>query len=290
MTAAKLHQPRRKPLKVSIKPQRLHKLLAAAGAGSRRGLEKRIANGEIRVNGERASIGQTLAEDDVVELDGKTYRTEASQLNCRVLMYHKPVGEVTTRRDPEGRKTVFDNLPAVNGRWIAVGRLDINTAGLLLLTNDGDLANALMHPSTGVDREYACRVHGDLDQSHMDQLLKGVELEDGMAQFSDIQMAGGGDHNRWFHVCLMEGRNREVRRMFAAVGAEVSRLKRVRYGPVFLPAKLRRGHYQELNPGEVKVLRTDIRLPHSPATELHLVPQKQSTRPAKSKPRKSKRR
>jgi len=176
-------------------------------------------------------------------------------------MYNKPEGEICTRHDPEGRKTVFSQLPKLkNDRWVNIGRLDINTSGLLLFTTDGKLANHLMHPSADIDREYACRVFGEVTDEMIENLKKGVELEDGPARFSDIQKAGEGESNQWFHVVLMEGRNREVRRLWESQGVQVNRLKRVRYGPVFLPKKLRKGQFEELSPRDVKVLYEDVGL------------------------------
>jgi len=179
----------------------------------------------------------------------------------RSLIYNKPTGEVTTRSDPEGRPTVFDSLPKIQGaRWIAVGRLDINTSGLLLMTTDGELANAMMHPSNQVDREYACRIFGDVDAIKLDNLKKGVMLDDGMAQFSDIRGIGGEEGNHWYHVTLLEGRNREVRRLWASQDVMVSRLKRVRYGAVFLPKRLRMGEWSELSAIDHQTLREDVNL------------------------------
>jgi 23S rRNA pseudouridine2605 synthase len=179
----------------------------------------------------------------------------------RTLVYNKPEGEITTRSDPEGRPTVFDRLPNLqNQRWIAVGRLDINTSGLLLLTTDGELANAMMHPSGKVDREYACRIHGAVTDQQIQRLLDGVELEDGMANFSDIQKAGGAGANQWYHVVIMEGRNREVRRLWQSQGLEVSRLKRVRYGAAFLPKHMHVGRWREITQEEHQVLREDVGL------------------------------
>jgi 23S rRNA pseudouridine2605 synthase len=183
------------------------------------------------------------------------------------LIYNKPEGEVTSRADPEGRPTVFDRLPAVKGaRWVAVGRLDINTTGLLILTTDGELANTMMHPSSQVDREYACRIRGRASDEQLELLKSGVELEDGPASFSDIQAAGGSGENHWYHVTIMEGRNREVRRLWESQGLTVSRLKRVRYGAAFLPRRLRMGHWSEITPREHEVLREDVGLPATAAS------------------------
>lgn len=241
--------------------QRLQKLLAGAGLGSRRQLDAAIERGEVSVNGRVSQLGDRAIAGDVLEYAGRCYDVKHAEGASRVIMYHKPIGEVTTRSDPERRKTVFDRLPAVDGRWIAVGRLDINTSGLLLLTNDGELANKLMHPSSGVDREYACRVHGEVTDDMIERLRAGVELEDGIAAFSDIIASESEGSNQWFHVVLMEGRNREVRRLWESQGVQVSRLKRVRYGPVFIPARLRQRYVEELSPRDVAVLREDVGLP-----------------------------
>jgi 23S rRNA pseudouridine2605 synthase len=241
--------------------ERLHKLLAAAGVGSRRALDQRIEAGEVTLNGQLAPVGATVASGDVIELDGQCWRVAERPARHRSLVYNKPEGEITTRDDPQGRPTVFDRLPPLkNARWIAVGRLDINTTGLLLLTTDGDLAHAMMHPSNRVDREYACRIHGHVDDEMLQRLKAGVRLEDGPAQFSDIVESGGSGENRWYHVTLLEGRNREVRRLWASQGVTVSRLKRVRYGAVFLPKRLRMGAFRELSPGDHQVLREDVGL------------------------------
>lgn len=245
------------------KPERLQKIMATAGLGSRRALERQIKNGEVKVNNQVASIGQTAGIGDQIKLDNREWKVvgTGTRSTHRNLVYNKPTGEVTTRSDPQGRPTVFDRLPTIEGsRWIAVGRLDINTSGLLLMTTDGELAHAMMHPSNKVDREYACRIFGEVDAQQLAKLRTGVMLDDGMAQFSDIQSAGGEEGNRWYHVTLLEGRNREVRRLWASQGATVSRLKRVRYGAVFLPKRLRMGDWAELTAKDHRILREDVGL------------------------------
>ena len=248
-------------------PERLQKIMATAGLGSRRALERQIKNGEIKINNEVAILGQTAGVGDHIKLDNREWKvvgtesTKNAKSTHRNLVYNKPTGEVTTRSDPQGRPTVFDRLPSIEGfRWIAVGRLDINTSGLLLMTTDGELAHAMMHPSNKVDREYACRIFGEVDAQHLAKLRTGVMLDDGMAQFSDIQAAGGEEGNRWYHVTLLEGRNREVRRLWASQGVTVSRLKRVRYGAVFLPKRLRMGDWAELTAKDHRILREDVGL------------------------------
>lgn len=241
--------------------ERLHKVLATAGLGSRRALEERIARGEVKVNGEVAGTGSSVASGDRVELDGRAFVATAQSEPVQVLLYHKPEGELTTRDDPDGRATVFENLPRLKGaRWIAVGRLDINTTGLLLLTTDGELANALMHPSTEVEREYVCRIHGEVGDEVLEKLRRGVQLEDGEAKFDEIERIGASDSHAWFKVVLHEGRNREVRRMWEAVGFTVSRLKRVRYGGIELPRGLRRGMHEPLPAEQVAALRESLKL------------------------------
>src|SRR3989442_14208518 len=224
----------------------MQKVLAAAGHGSRREIESWIEAGRVCVAGRTARLGDRALPADQITIDGKAVSLLAEQL-ARVLMYHKPEGELVTRSDPEGRPTVFSRLPP--GRWVAVGRLDINSAGLLLFTDDGELANRLMHPRYEVEREYAARVQGELRAADLEKLRHGVHLEDGLAAFTRIEPADprhAGGANRWYRVALKEGRNREVRRMFEAVGARVSRLLRVRYGPVELPRDLKPGEWREL--------------------------------------------
>jgi len=243
------------------KPERLQKIMATAGLGSRRMLERRIKNGEVQINDAVASIGQAASPGDRITIDGSDWKVIVTGGKQRNLVYNKPTGEVTTRSDPQGRRTVFDSLPIIQGaRWIAVGRLDINTSGLLLMTTDGELAHAMMHPSNQVDREYACRIFGEITPEQLTKLKEGVMLDDGPAHFSDIVAAGGTEGNRWFHVTLLEGRNREVRRLWASQDVTVSRLKRVRYGAVFLPKRLHMGDWSELTPKDHKVLREDVGL------------------------------
>jgi len=243
-------------------PERIQKLLARAGVGSRREIEGWMESGRVRVNGHAVSPGDKATVGDRFELDGKRLDvTGAAETLRRVLIYNKPEGEVTSRKDPEGRPTVFDHLPRLKDhRWISIGRLDINTTGLVLFTTDGELANRLMHPSNEIDREYAVRVFGEVDDAMIERLLEGVLLEDGMAKFSDISPAGGSGLNRWFHVTLLEGRNREVRRLWESQGVKVSRLKRVRYGPIFLPSRLTMGKWEELDQKAVDLLSKSVGL------------------------------
>ncbi len=234
---------------------KLHKVLAQAGVGSRREMEDLILAGRVSVNGEPAHLGQRILPTDQIKVNGKPIKRRIHPAAPRVLAYHKPVGEVVTFKDPEGRPTVFQNLPRVQGaKWMAVGRLDINTEGLLLFTTSGDLANRLMHPSYGAEREYAVRVLGELDEDKRRQLLGEVQLADGPARFLSLEEVGGDGANRWWRVVIAEGRNREVRRMFEAVGLTVSRLIRVRYANVQLPAGLRRGDFVELDKPAVAAL------------------------------------
>ena len=274
--------------------ERLHKVLAQAGLGSRRALEQRIADGKVVVNGEPAKVGMSVKAGDKIELDGRAFVASALTEPPRVLMYNKPEGEVTTREDPEGRPTIFEHLPMLKGaRWISIGRLDINTSGLLLLTTDGELANAMMHPSHEVEREYVCRVRApegeeEVSDKLVDRLRRGVALDDGPAKFDKIdRMAGGGDmpsegRHDWFRVTLTEGRNREVRRLWESQGCQVSRLKRIRYGQVSLPQPLLRGHSQELPDAQVETLRKSIGLEDSVPAALTLLPVIGQRRAAKS--------
>jgi 23S rRNA pseudouridine2605 synthase len=237
---------------------KLHKVLADVGMGSRRDMEDLIVQGRVSVNGLPAHIGQRIGPTDQVRINGKPVHRKIASKPPRVILYHKPAGEIVSQSDPEGRPTVFDRLPkARQGRWIAVGRLDFNTEGLLLFTTSGELANRLMHPRYGVEREYAVRILGELGQESMSQLKSGIQLDDGEAKFLRLTMGGGDGANRWYHVALSEGRNREVRRMFETVGHTVSRLLRTRYGMFLLPPRLRRGKWEEVPPeGVAGLLRS----------------------------------
>lgn len=228
--------------------EKIQKVLANAGKGSRREMERAIEAGRVLVNGQLAKLGDRVTSEDKLSLDGKPIVVSTDRQIRRVIVYNKPEGEVCSRKDNEGRPTVFDHLPKIKGeRWIAIGRLDINTSGLLLFTNDGELANRLMHPSSQIDREYAVRVLGDVNIDMINRMHEGVMLEDGLARFTDIQEFGGKGANVWYHVVIMEGRNREVRRLWESQGVQVSRLKRVRYGSVFMDPEVRAGTWKELD-------------------------------------------
>src|SRR4051794_30330633 len=238
-------------------PQRLHKVLASCGFGSRRAMEEMILAGRITVNRMPADVGQKVSPGDEVRINGELVKVRFAEPRARVLMYHKPAGELVTRDDPEGRPTVFEKLPSIgNGKWINIGRLDYNTEGLLLFTNSGELANRLMHPRYEVDREYAVRVMGRLTDEQQQTLVGGVTLDDGIARCQSVEDAGGDDDasNHWYRVVLTEGRNREVRRLFEALGVMVSRLIRTRYGVVAMPTAIKRGEWLELEPAAVNAL------------------------------------
>ncbi|WHQ77047.1 23S rRNA pseudouridine(2605) synthase RluB [Pantoea sp. Lij88] len=252
--------------------EKLQKVLARAGHGSRREIESMIAAGRVSVDGKIATLGDRVESSKSlkIRIDGHLVSiAESATEVCRVLAYYKPEGELCTRSDPEGRPTVFDRLPRLRGsRWIAVGRLDVNTCGLMLFTTDGELANRLMHPSREVEREYAVRVFGQVDDDKIRQLSKGVQLEDGPAAFKTLKFGGGEGINQWYNVTLTEGRNREVRRLWEAVGVQVSRLMRVRYGDITLPKGLPRGGWTELDLPAVNYLRNLVELDDETVTKL----------------------
>lgn len=228
--------------------EKLQKIIANAGLASRREAERWIKDGRVSVNGSIAELGDRATAKDKIRVDGKILHVTAKEnFQRRMLAYHKPEGEICSRKDPEGRPTVFDNLPSIKGgRWIAVGRLDINTSGLIFFTNDGEMANRLMHPSHQVLRKYASRVRGEVTEKLLKKLTRGVELEDGVAKFESVHDAGGEGSNHWYHVTLREGKNREVRRIWEAEEIQVSRLHRIQYGPFELPRSLKRGRWEEL--------------------------------------------
>lgn len=243
--------------------EKLQKVLARAGLGSRREMERWIEQGRVELDGRVAKLGDRARDGQHIEVDGKTVAAvDTSSTRC--LLYHKPTGEVCSRKDPEGRRTVFESLPKLkSGRWISIGRLDYNTSGLLLFTTDGELANGLMHPKSNIEREYLVRVMGEVNDEMLQAMLDGVLLDDGVARFTDIQPGGGaGDGiNNWYYVVLMEGRTREVRRLWESQDLTVSRLKRVRYGDIFIPAKVKKGQWEELAQKEVSTLYRMAKMP-----------------------------
>lgn len=260
--------------------EKLQKVLARLGLGSRRELDAMIAQGRIEVNGVTARVGDRVEDNVTVRIDGRVVATPGTHKpGCRVLMYHKPEGELTTIKDPENRPTVFDHLPRPDsGRWIYVGRLDLNTSGLLLFTTDGELANALMHPKGGIERIYAVRVYGEVTPEQLSGLTRGVNLEDGPAKFDQVSFAGGEGRNQWYHVTLKEGRNREVRRLWESVGVQVSRLIRIKYANLELDPKLKAGEYRELTAGEINSLRSLAGLPALKDYEVARTPLQDSRR------------
>jgi 23S rRNA pseudouridine2605 synthase len=267
--------PSRPPPDEADKGEKLQKVLAHLGLGSRRQIEGWIEEGRLTIDGLTARLGDRVRGGQAVRLDGKSIALDAAS-QVRVLLYHKPLREVCSRNDPEGRKTVFERLPRLkSGRWISVGRLDFNTTGVLLFTTDGDLAHALMHPSAAIEREYLVRVMGRVDDDVLQRLKEGVQLDDGPARFSDIQEGGGDGINRFFYVVLTEGRNREVRRLWESQGLTVSRLKRVRYGEVFMPSKLKKGQWLELPQKDVDVI---YQMAGLPAREVASVSQRDQVR------------
>ncbi|HEV7821826.1 MAG TPA: pseudouridine synthase [Burkholderiales bacterium] len=248
--------------------QKLQKVLAQSGLGSRRDMETLISSGRVTVNGEVATIGTRVSSADQIKVAGRIVRAQSASRMPRVLLYHKPEGEIASRDDPRGRPSVFERLPALSGaKWISIGRLDFNTCGLLLFTTSGELANRMMHPRFEIEREYAVRVMGKLQQEHVQQLMQGVELDDGPARCERVDLRGGEGANTWCHVVLKEGRNRIVRRLFEKLGFVVSRLMRVRYGPVDLPSRVKRNQYYELTSDETQRLLDWLDAAQAPETE-----------------------
>src|SRR5690606_14550119 len=265
---AKMSQRLGRYLSSDLIQPKLHKVLADAGIGSRRDMEELIISGRVSVNGEPAHIGQRVGADDKVRVNGRLITRPKANKPPRIILYHKPAGEIVSHDDPGGRATVFARLPKIrSGKWLSVGRLDINTEGLLILTTSGDLANRLSHPRYGAEREYAVRVLGELSPEQQDSLTAGVALADGMAQSGSLEYLGGEGSNRWYRVTLSEGRNREVRRMFESQGVTVSRLIRTRFGDVVLPPALRRGRWEELQPEMVGALMLRLGLIREAADE-----------------------
>ena len=251
--------------------EKLQKVLARVGLGSRRYMEEVIAAGRVSINGTVAQVGERIEPGDELRIDGRKVQFQIEdEIRRRVLIYYKPEGEICSRNDPESRPTVFEQLPAIAGdRWVMVGRLDINSSGLLLFTNDGELANRLMHPSNEIEREYAVRVMGEVTPQIRNNMLKGVELEDGPAKFESFSEIGGDGINRWYQVVVKEGRNREVRRIFETQGLKVSRLLRTRYGSVILPRELRTGRWMELDKGDIDNLAKSVELKPRQGTGLY---------------------
>jgi len=277
-------KPVRRDLTSDDDAPKLHKVLAEAGLGSRRDMEELIVSGRVSVNGEPAHIGQRILPADAVRINGKLIQRRVSKKPPRVLIYHKPAGEIVSMDDPDGRPSVFDRLPTMKtGKWLAVGRLDFNTEGLLLFTTSGDLANRLMHPRYGIDREYAVRTLGELEEGMRQKLLAGVELEDGVAQFSKIADGGGEGINKWYRVIIGEGRNREVRRMFEAIGLTVSRLIRTRYGAMTLPSSLKRGRWEEMEENAVRGLMAAYSVEKKGGADKPAAKPQQQAKPAQNK-------
>ena len=232
--------------------ERIQKVLSRLGVFSRRQVETLILEGRVKVNNENAILVCKVDSEDIIEVDGKKVEIPKKSYTLRVLMYHKKIGEISSTNDPQGRPTIYSSLPIIdNGKWISVGRLDINTSGLMLFTNNGELANKLMHPSSEIEREYVARINGKVEPFHIKKLLSGVKLEDGIASFSDVEVGRKGNTNQWFAMVIKEGKTREVRRLWESQGFKVSRLKRVRYGGLFLPANLKQGSFVELNKSEI---------------------------------------
>ena len=273
--------------------EKLQKVLARAGLGSRRELETWISDGRVSVNGTVATLGDRVGSEDTLRVDGRMIKVKAEEDTVqRVIMYHKPPGEVCSRNDPEGRPTVFDNLPRLQGmRWVQVGRLDINTTGMMLFTTDGELAHRLMHPSNGFVREYAVRVRGGMTQEKRQAMLDGVLLEDGVSKFDSIEDAGGAEEgaNHWYKVTLTGGKYREVRRLFQSQDLEVARLMRIRFGDLNLPPQLRQGRWMELGPEQMKALIDKVELKGKKYTGLYGRARLRHQRSGSKPPRKARR-
>jgi 23S rRNA pseudouridine2605 synthase len=248
--------------------EKLQKILSARGLGSRRELETWISAGRVKVNGVTAKLGDRATDNDKISVDNQLILASPKSAEIEVLLYYKPEGKICSKKDPEGRASVFDHLPKPkSGRWIMVGRLDLNTSGLLLFTNNGELANQLMHPRHEIEREYAVRIMGKLTEAQMGELQKGVHLEDGMARFTKITYQGGENANHWYHVVLKEGRNREIRRIFESINIMVSRLIRIRFGSLALPQNLSRGKFILLDKATIKKLSTTNKTSRAPASK-----------------------
>ncbi len=280
---------RKKAAVAAAAPQRLQKVLALSGLGSRRDMEALIESGRVTVNGVVATLGVSVTGNDVVRLDRRPLRLQSEPQLPKILLYHKQEGEIVSQDDPEKRASVFDKLPRIRGaKWVSVGRLDINTSGLMIFTTSGELANRLMHPRYEVEREYAVRVMGQLSEGQLQQLTQGIELEDGVANFDLIQDKGGEGANHWYQVVLREGRNREVRRLFEVIGLMVSRLMRVRFGPVSLPSRLKRGQMLAMEDKDVRELLewAELAIPRSPQRQMSARERDQAGRPftPKAKP------
>ena len=272
---------RQPPVGADEPTHKLQKVLAQSGLGSRRDMETLIGEGRVTVNGKVATIGTRVGGADQIKVGGKIVRAQTASRLPRVLIYHKPEGEIASRDDPRGRPSVFAGLPALSGaKWISIGRLDFNTCGLLLFTTSGELANRMMHPRFEIEREYAVRVMGKLTQEHVQQLMAGVELDDGVAHCERVDLRGGEGANTWCHVVLKEGRNRIVRRLFEKLGFIVSRLMRVRYGPVDLPSRVKRNQYYELTADETKRLIDWLDAAQAPADAEAQMPPRAATRRA----------
>ena len=251
---------RQRSLLLTVLAERIQKYLSRRGLGSRREIENWIREGRIEVDGRKAVLGSSVSDGDLIAIDQQSYRVSLGPRTApRIIVYHKPIGEICTRTDSRGRPTVFDHLPRLrSARWISVGRLDINTSGLLLFTTDGELAHRLMHPSGGMEREYRCRIHGEASRERIDRLRKGITLSGHLCRFERVRVRGGRGTNRWYDVVVREGRYREVRRMWSAIGCTVNRLIRIRYGGVILPRDLKPGYHRSLYADELSELLRDV--------------------------------